>query len=164
MHAVEDRMWWSRGLRALAAQLLVRALAGSPAAGPVLDGGCGPGGMLLKLGPAVAGRATLGLEYDALAAALAATKAGRPVAVGSVNEMPLGGGTLGGYLSLDVLCHGGVEPALALSEARRCVGVGGIIGLNLPAYDWLVSAHHRRVHHVRRFTRRHAPTLLARHR
>ena len=32
MHAVEDRMWWYRGLRALAAQLLARALAGSLAA------------------------------------------------------------------------------------------------------------------------------------
>jgi predicted RNA methylase len=58
MHEVEDRMWWYRGLRALTAQLLVRALAGSQAAGPVLDAGCGTGGMLLKLGPAVAGRAT----------------------------------------------------------------------------------------------------------
>ena len=111
MHAVEDRMWWYRGLRALTAQLLARALAGSSTAGPILDAGCGTGGMLLKLGPAVAGRATLGLEYDALAAALAAAKAGRPVAAGSVNEMPLGGGTLGAYVSLDVLCHGGVEPS-----------------------------------------------------
>src|SRR5258707_6683278 len=98
MHAVEDRMWWYRGLRALAAQLLVRALAGSPAAGPVLDAGCGTGGMLLKLGPAVAGRATLGLEYDALAAALAATQAGPPVAVGSGHENPLRGGQPVGYL------------------------------------------------------------------
>ena len=64
--------------------------------GPVLDAGCGTGGMLLKLGPAVAGRPTLGLEYDAIAAGLAAAKAGRPVAAGSVNEMPLGDGTLGG--------------------------------------------------------------------
>ena len=58
MHAVEDRMWWYRGLRALTAQLLARALAGSPAAGPVLDAGCGTGGMLLELGPLVAGRST----------------------------------------------------------------------------------------------------------
>jgi SAM-dependent methyltransferase len=163
MHAVEDRMWWYRGLRALAAQLLARALAGSPAAGPVLDAGCGTGGMLLKLGPTMAGRATLGLEYDVLAAALAASKAGRPVAAGSVNEMPLSDGVLGGYLSLDVLCHGGVEPALALKEARRCLGAGGIIVLNLPAYGWLLSAHDRRVHNVRRFTGGQVRALLAGH-
>jgi SAM-dependent methyltransferase len=163
MHAVEDRMWWYRGLRALAAQLLARALAGSPAAGPVLDAGCGTGGMLLKLGPTVAGHATLGLEYDVLAAALAASKAGRPVAVGSVNEMPLGGGVLSGYLSLDVLCHDGVEPALALKEAHRCLRPGAIAVFNLPAYDWLLSAHDRRVHNVRRFTGGQVRMLLAGH-
>ena len=44
MHAVEDRMWWYRGLRRLVAQVLDRALADSTAAGPLLDAGCGTGG------------------------------------------------------------------------------------------------------------------------
>ena len=56
MHAVEDRMWWYRGLRTLAAGQLARALSSAPAGGPVLDAGCGTGGMLRVLGPAVAGR------------------------------------------------------------------------------------------------------------
>ena len=34
---------------------------------------------------------------------------------------------------------------------------------NLPAYDWLLSAHDRRVHNVRRFTRGQARALLAGH-
>ena len=97
-----------------------QALAGSAAAGPLLDAGCGTGGMLLMLGPVRSGRSTLGLEYDAVAAGLASAKAGRPVAAGSVNEMPIGDGTLAGYLSLDVLCHGGVDPGSALKEAHRC--------------------------------------------
>ena len=37
MHAVEDRMWWYRGLRLLAAGEFARALARSPTGGPVLD-------------------------------------------------------------------------------------------------------------------------------
>jgi SAM-dependent methyltransferase len=163
MHAVEDRMWWYRGLRALAAGELARALARSQARGPVLDAGCGTGGMLRVMGGAVAGHATLGLEFDTIAAGMAAAKAGRPVAAGSVNEMPLADGTLGGYVSLDVLCHGGVEPARALKEAHRCLGPGAIAVFNLPAYEWLLSAHDRRVHNVRRFTRGQARTLLAGH-
>ena len=163
MHAVEDRMWWYRGLRTLAADLLARGLARSGAAGPVLDAGCGTGGMLARLGPTVAGRPTLGLEYDVVAAGLAAAKAGRPVAAGSVNEMPLGDGTLGGYLSLDVLCHGGVEPGRALGEAYRCLSPGAVAIFNLPAYGWLLSAHDRRVHNVRRFDRGQARALLASH-
>jgi SAM-dependent methyltransferase len=163
MHAVEDRMWWYRGLRTLAEELLVRALERTSAAGPVLDAGCGTGGMLAKLGPAIAGRSTIGLEYDPVAAALAAGKTARPIAVGSVTEMPLGDGELGGYLSLDVLCHARVDPEIALAEARRCLAPGAIALFNLPAYRWLLSAHDRRVHNVRRFSRREARALLAGH-
>jgi len=163
MHAVEDRMWWYRGLRTLAAGLLSRALSASGARGAVLDAGCGTGGMLRRLGPAVAGRPTLGLEYDGVAASFAAGKAARPVVGGSVNQLPFGDGALAGYLSLDVLCHGGVEPALALKEAHRCLNAGAIAVFNLPAYEWLLSAHDRRVHNVRRFTRRQAGALLAGH-
>ena len=119
MHAVEDRMWWYRGLRTLAAGQLARALTGTPAMGPVLDAGCGTGGMLRVLGNGVAGRPTLGLDFNPVAAGMALAKSGRPVMSGSVNEMPVGDGLLAGYVSLDVLCHAGVEPERALSEAHR---------------------------------------------
>jgi SAM-dependent methyltransferase len=163
MHAVEDRMWWYRGLRRLAAGELARALGRSTGDGPVLDAGCGTGGMLAVLGPVIAGKPTFGLEFDTVAASLAVTKSGRPVAAGSVNEMPLGDGVLAGYLSLDVLCHGGVEPERAVQEARRCLKPGAVALFNLPAYGWLLSAHDRRVHNVRRFTRGQARALLAGH-
>ena len=163
MHAVEDRMWWYRGLRTLVADLLSRSLSASQASGPVLDAGCGTGGMLHRLGGAVAGRPTVGLDYDGVAASFAAAKAGRPVVAGSVNQLPFGDGALAGYVSLDVLCHGGVEPALALKEAHRCLKAGAIAVFNLPAYQWMLSAHDRRVHNVRRFTRRQAGALLAGH-
>lgn len=163
MHAVEDRMWWYRGLRRLVAQTLVRALAVSDAKGVVLDAGCGTGGMLSRLGAMVAGRDTLGLEYDDIAAGLAAGKSRRPVAVGSVNEMPIRDGGLAAYVSLDVYCHGNVDPGRALDEARRCLAPGAVLMLNLPAYQWLLSAHDKRVHNVRRFSRGQARTLLAGH-
>ena len=156
-------MWWYRGLRALVAQASgARAEAPCRAAGPVLDAGCGTGGMLVTLGPAVAGHPTFGPGIRRRSPpAFAAAKAGRPVAAGSVNEMPLGDGALAGYVSLDVLCHGGVEPERAVKEAHRCLRPGAIAIFNLPAYDWLLSAHDRRVHNVRRFTRGQARALLA---
>jgi SAM-dependent methyltransferase len=163
MHAVEDRMWWYRGLRALSAVLLHRALARSNAGGPVLDAGCGTGGMLSTLGPRMAGRATVGVELDEAAAAIARTKGESPVVAASVSQLPLGDAALGGYLSLDVLCHGGVDPETALAEARRCLAPGAVALFNLPAYPWLLSAHDRRVHNVRRFTRGPVRALLARH-
>ena len=163
MHAVEDRMWWYRGLRLLVGQTLKRALVRSKAAGLVLDAGCGTGGMLARLGAAVEGRTTIGLEYDGIAAGLAANKSRRPVAVGSINQVPLAEGALAGYVSLDVYSHGNVEPARALGEARRCLAAGAVMVLNLPAYQWMLSAHDKRVHNVRRFTRSEARALLAAH-
>jgi SAM-dependent methyltransferase len=156
MHAVEDRMWWYRGLRALVVQELARALGGRSSEAPVLDAGCGTGGMLARLGPSA-----FGLEYDPIAAGLACKKAGSPVACGSVNEMPFARHTLAAYVSLDVLCHGGVDPERAANEACRCLRPGAIALFNLPAYGWLLSAHDRRVHNVRRFSRSQARALLA---
>jgi SAM-dependent methyltransferase len=156
-------MWWYRGLRTLVVQELVRVLERRSVSGPILDAGCGTGGMLARLGASVAGCPTVGLEYDPDAAALARRKSGRPVVSASVNEMPLGDATLGGYLSLDVICHGGVDPERAAQEARRCLKPGAIALFNLPAYGWMLSAHDRRVHNVRRFTRGQARALLAGH-
>ena len=161
MHAVEDRMWWYRGLRRLVVDQLTRALSIAQGPGPVLDAGCGTGGMLNVMGPDVAGRPTVGLEYDPVAAGMAASKAGRPVVSGSVNEMPLRDGVLAAYVSLDVLCHANVDPARALKEAHRCLGPGAIALFNLPAYSWMLSAHDRRVHNARRFTRGEARALVA---
>jgi SAM-dependent methyltransferase len=163
MHAVEDRMWWYRGLRTLVAQMLAEAAGRSTANGVLLDAGCGTGGMMVELASKRLGERAIGLEYDHLAAGLAAQKSGRPVAVGSVNELPLGTGALAAYVSLDVFSHRNVDPDRALAEAHRCVAPGGVIVLNLPAYSWLLSAHDRRVHNVRRFARGRVRALLAGH-
>ncbi|HLY57408.1 MAG TPA: class I SAM-dependent methyltransferase, partial [Stellaceae bacterium] len=59
MRAVEDRMWWYRGLHA---NLL--AMAGLPdlPPGPVLDAGCGTGGLLRRLHEALGDRTLVGLD------------------------------------------------------------------------------------------------------
>ena len=158
MAAVEDRLWWYRGLRALAGELFARHAAARPE--PILDAGCGTGGMLARLVASGLQPAPLGLEYDPMVAGIAIAKSGRPVAVGSVNELPFADGTLSGMFSLDVLCHRMVAPDQALAEAYRCLETGGILLLNLPAYRWLASAHDARVHNARRFGRGEAVGLV----
>jgi len=162
MHALEDRMWWYRGLRALTRYLLDTSLKRAGVHGQLLDAGCGTGGMLLQLGSEVCGCVTLGIEYDFNAALLASEKSRQSVVAGSVHQLPLLDCTLAGYISLDVLCHDNVDPSQAIVEARRCLVSGGIAVINLPAYNWLLSAHDRRVHNARRFTRGQLHELLAR--
>ena len=151
MDQAEDSMWWYRALH----RRLCDALGGL--AGPVLDAGCGTGGLLATL--ARHGRTDLfGLEYDAAAAARAAAKSGAAVACGSIQALPFEGAWFAAAVAADVLCHAAVDPPLALAELRRVLRPGGLLVVNMPAYAWLASAHDRRVHNARRTT---APCLRA---
>src|SRR5437879_1087512 len=102
MHAVEERMWWYRGLHAN----LISALAAAGGA-PILDAGCGTGGLLRRL----AGKPTYGLDIEPLAAQLAAEKSRMPVCVGSVDRLPFPAASFGAIVSADVLAHDLVKEA-----------------------------------------------------
>jgi len=154
LSAVEERMWWFRGLHA-------NLLAAGGGAGVLLDAGCGTGGFLAKLAAQAPAARCFGLDLDAGACALARRKSGRPVAVGSVDALPFADRSCDAIFSADVLCHRGVEPLRALAGFLRCLKPGGVLVLNLPAYRWLFSAHDVAVDNVRRFGRRELASLLA---
>jgi SAM-dependent methyltransferase len=158
MHALEGRLWWYRGLHGLMTDQIRREV--RPGAGPLLDAGCGTGGLLAALADRGMLRRRLGLEYDAIAAGLAAEKSGAALVVGTVTALPFADRSLGAMISADVLPHRLVDPGQALKEAHRCLESGGILVLNLPAYGWMLSAHDRHVHSARRFTRRQAIGLV----
>ena len=142
MDAAEAGMWWYRALHAR----LGTALAG--VRGPILDAGCGTGGLLAGL----PGGQLFGLEYVAVAARRAAEKSGARIACGSINAMPFADGSFAAAVAADVLCHEAVAPVAALAELRRVLQPGGRLVVNMPAYGWLASAHDRRVHNARRAT------------
>jgi len=149
MDAAEDRMWWYRAVHAR----LLDALADRPGAdGPLLDAGCGTGGFLARLAEAQPGRALVGLEYNPEAAVRAARKSGAAVTAGTVNALPFPDACFGAAVSVDVLCHMAVDQPAALAELKRVLKPGGTLVLNLPAFEWLRSAHDARVHTARRYT------------
>jgi SAM-dependent methyltransferase len=157
MDAAEDGMWWYRAAHAR----LVDALRERPGApGPLLDAGCGTGGFLQRLARLDPLRETVGLDFLPGAARRAADKSGRPVTAGDVNRLPFPDAAFGAAISVDVICHAGVDPAGTLAELHRVLRPGGTLVLNLPAYEWLRSAHDARVHNARRFTRAGAARLL----
>lgn len=143
MAAIEARMWWFRALHAR----LLDALAEAPE--PILDAGCGTGGLLARL-PAT--RAAIGLEWHAEAAAIAAGKSAHRIVRGSVNALPFAAASFGTVVTADVLCHAAVEPPEALAEFRRVLRPGGRLIVNMPAFQSLLSAHDRKVHNVRRMS------------
>jgi hypothetical protein len=75
--------------------------------------------------------------------------------------MPYSSGSFSAIVSADVLCHEGVDEKAALGEFHRCLGRGGLLLLNLPAYPWLLSRHDRSVHNVRRYGAKEAELLIS---
>jgi SAM-dependent methyltransferase len=157
MDAAEDGMWWYRAAHARVLDAL-RARPGAP--GPVLDAGCGTGGFLQRLAQRLPDRHAVGLEYNAEASARAVRKSGWPVATGDANALPFADASFGAAVSIDVICHAGVDPARGMAELHRVLRPGGTVVLNLPAYEWLRSAHDARVHTARRYTAGSARALL----
>jgi SAM-dependent methyltransferase len=150
MAALEDTLWWYRALH----RDLLAALdsAGLPRGARVLDAGCGTGGFLSRLTAARPDLAVDGLELDEEAAAMTRGKTGLSVLVGSIDRMPYPSGSFSAIVSADVLCHAGVDQHAALTEFHRCLQKGGLLLLNLPAYQWLWSAHDDRVQSAQRYT------------
>jgi SAM-dependent methyltransferase len=150
MAALEGDFWWYRGLHAILTDRLHGAQIASGAR--LLDAGCGTGGLLRQLSAAKPDLLLFGVEIDSQAASIAAGKSSATVTTGSVNDLPYRDGYFDVLVSADVLCHAEVEQRAALDEMRRCLRPGGMLLLNLPAYRWLLSAHDRHVHNVRRYT------------
>jgi len=142
MDQAEGAMWW---YRALHARLRARLAAID---GPILDAGCGTGGLLARLG----GGDLFGVEYAEDAARRATAKSAARVSRGTVNALPYADKSFAALVSADVLCHAAVDPPTALAEFHRVLRPGGLLVVNLPSYQWLASAHDRRVHNARRST------------
>jgi SAM-dependent methyltransferase len=157
LEAAEGRMWWFAALHANLLAMLDRT---RPGPGPVLDAGCGTGGLLTKLGTRDPGHEAIGIDREPVACARAAAKSGRPVCAGSINALPFGDRAFAAILSADVLCHRAVDERVALEQFHRCLGPGGLLVLNLPAYRWMLSRHDIAVHNTRRYTRKGVAALL----
>jgi SAM-dependent methyltransferase len=160
LNAVEDEMWWFRGVHANLVTAFRRRGDAPTARGLTLDAGCGTGGLLARFARELPGQTTIGLDADLGACVAAQAKSARPVCVGSVNRLPFADRSLAAIFSADVLCHRKVEEAVALGDFHRCLAPGGVLVLNLPAYRWLLSAHDVAVHNVRRYQRRGVRQLL----
>jgi SAM-dependent methyltransferase len=128
--------------------------------GRILDAGCGTGGFLSVLRAQRPDLARFGIEWDGSASSRARDKAAAAIARGSVNALPFADDSFDAVISADVLCHEAVSPSDALGELNRVLRPGGRLILNLPAYQWLLSAHDRRVHNARRFTGPQIAALL----
>lgn len=155
MFAVEDTHWWYRALHTLVRQALRRH---APEARRIADIGCGTGAMAAQLADVAR---VIALDFSPEGLAFCQQRGLRQLARADAAHLPLGARVADTALLLDVLYHRNVaEPAVVLEEVHRILAPGGIVVVNVPAYQWLHSSHDVAVHTGRRFTRPAVNRLL----
>jgi SAM-dependent methyltransferase len=155
----EHRHWWFAAAHAL----VIATLRDQPAkvALPVLDAGCGTGGLLARLEAGFPGRPLMGVDIAAAALACARVKTRASLARASVAALPFPDRVFGAVVSVDVLCHRAVDPDCALREFHRVLVPGGTLTLNMPAHRWLHAVHDDRVHNRSRYALKEIRAMLA---
>jgi len=146
--AVESTHWWFVAQREMVAAILDRTV---PDGAAVLDAGCGTGAVI----DALADRYDCtGVDVDEPSLAIARSR--RPEVrfqQASAETLPFGDASFDAVLSLDVIGTAGVRDKGGLvREAARVLRPGGVLLLQVAAYDWLRSAHDVAVNADRRFT------------
>lgn len=155
MRAVEDTHWWYQGLHALVLRAIARHC---PVAARIGDIGCGTGGMAVRL----PGRQLVAaLDFNLGALTICRERGIGPLLRGDASALPFADAAFDAALMLDVLYHKNVgEPDRVLREIRRVLSPGGVVIINVPAYQWLYSSHDVAVQTGRRFTRGQINRLL----
>ncbi len=144
---LEDTHWWFLGRRYLVLRELARHAGSEP--GPILDVGCGTGGMLphlQQIAPAI------GLD-PAPEAAAACRRRGVVFVNGGGTRLPFAAGVFGTITALDVIEHVADDTGM-LRELYRVLRPGGLLLITVPAYQFLWSQHDEFNHHQRRYRRR----------
>ena len=127
--------------------------------GAILDAGCGTGGMLDLLKPDYP--FVVGIDHARIALKYCKLNGIDSVLQGAIESLPFAEGAFHGVVSLDVLYHEGVKDDItALKEIVRVLKPSGYVFLQLPAYEWMRSAHDRMAHASRRYTERRVREML----
>lgn len=156
MFEEEERHWWYRGLReVIRKHWATHVRQGRPR---LLDVGCGTGANLAHLRDIADG---VGIDFAPSAIVLARGRDLPLTAVASAAALPFADGAFDVVLSCDVINHSSLpDRKVPLGEMRRVLAAEGIVILNLPAYQWLLSSHDRAYQQDRRFTGREVAELM----
>ena len=157
MFRVEETHWWYRALHRLILDTLERELPDWQSK-TILDAGCGTGLMLQQLGnPAK----NVGVDLAEEAISFCRRRGLNNVRQADICELPFADGSFDAVICASVLYHQWVKDLdKALRELRRVLRLGGLLIINVPAFQFLHSAHDEAVMTARRFKKDEIRRLL----
>jgi SAM-dependent methyltransferase len=160
MRRLEDRYWWYAGLRQVTSSMARRYLrAGrSPR---MLDLGCGTGGNLAALQQWFPHAQLHGADLHHLAISFAGSRGTGALCRATANSLPYCDEAFDAVFSLDVFYALEVDEPRALRESHRVLKDGGLLFVNLPAFECLRGRHDVLVHTRHRYAARELEGKLA---
>ena len=153
MYQLEDTYWWFVARRELALQFLHQVV---PADALILDVGCGTGKGQDSFG---ALGTVFGVDFSQDALEFCHERGLTRIARANAEALPIQSGKFDVVVTLDTVEHIPDDQA-AVSEIARILKPGGVILLNVPAYQWLWGPHDVALMHQRRYTRTQVKKLL----
>ncbi|MFZ5864977.1 MAG: class I SAM-dependent methyltransferase [Thermodesulfobacteriota bacterium] len=149
MYHVEGRYWWYVGLHRLVLKVLAQHV---PVDRPakILDAGCGTGGFLHQLSERPGH--VVGIDLSSEAVNWCRVRGFAGLTQASICEIPFQSHTFDAITSLDVAyCLDPDDVFASFGEMYRVLKPGGVLILNLPAYNFLRSTHDIAIHTRHRF-------------
>lgn len=124
MAAVEDGMWYYRALHAR----IIRRFIKSGSAEPVLDAGCGTGGLLRRMEREGRVQHATGVDFSPLACELSRARTQARIVEANLVALPFANGEFGTVISADVLYHVPDDGAALLIFSGTQLVMLGVIG------------------------------------
>lgn len=157
MFNAEEQHWWYVALHALILRLISQE---HKLKGPlkILDAGCGTGRLCQLMAPF---GAVYGCDVSDLAVEYCRKRDLPSIFKADLNSAQLGEGRYDVITLIDVLYHKGIEnEERVLKKLYTALKPGGMLILQLPAYEFLKSTHDLAVHTNKRFTKTSTLALL----
>lgn len=155
MRTAEEQHWWYNGLHDLILRRLRRELLRQQRPLQILDAGCGTGRLCQLMQPF--GNVT-GWDLHPLAVAATAGRGLTQVFQGDLLAAPLGVSAFDVITCVDVLYHRAVtDDTIVLQNLYRALRPGGLLVVNVAAFEFLRGTHDVAVHTRRRYRR---PALI----
>lgn len=152
---IDEHHWYYRGKRIIVTKWLERLSTQLPE-GCVLEVGIGTGRLTESLSTTYP---IVGLDSSEDAVSMAKPRIRGRLIRGTLYNLPIKTGTLSAVIALDVLEHLDDDRA-GLEEMLRVLKAGGLILINVPAFQFMWSFWDERLGHKRRYSKRMFRQLL----
>ena len=157
MFRVEETHWWYRSLHRLMIQALEMEMPDWRNRA-IVDVGCGTGAILQRLGNP---EKNVGVDISPVAISFCRNRGLNNVREADIASMPFADESFDAAICSSVLYHEWVaDVGRALREIRRVLRPNGVLLINVPAFQFLHSAHDDAVMTARRFRKPELRELL----